>query len=625
VKGAHREPAHAPGLSRRRTRRSQGEALEHGTHSREAAPRAELGEVAEDAGVAGVNITGRRRRPSGERAPLEHELGRSGVFWLACAVAVAVLWAVFVASNVADPLVQRADDALLRLFAAARTPSLTQAARWATALASVWTLLALRWGTILALGAFLRLRHLLTFVGSVLAVRLLVWVMSTALGRPPPTSVSVLGDWRGYADPSAPVAMLAVTVVGMSFALAPDGRARSAALRASAVAIALLGLAQVYLGVSHPSDVLAGVAIGVGFAVVAFRLLCPDAVFPVRYRRRRLAHLELDDARIEGIREAVRDQLGLEVVGVEHVGLEGSGGSTPLLITLTRTHEPRDGDAAEDARVLVDGEDGGGTDRHGGPPTVFGKLYADAHLRADRWYKLAREILYGSLEDETTFNSVRQLVEYEDYMMRVMRAAGLPTPRSHGFVELSPEREYLMLSEYVPRAEEADEATIDEDVIDQGLAVVQRMWEEGLAHRDVKPANILLRDGRLYLIDVAFGQVRPSAWRQAVDLANMMLVLAIGSDAEAVYRRAIEAFDPDDVGEAFAATHGITMPGGLRRALDEDGRDLVAELRRLAPERPPIRVQRWSVRRVALTARTAAVALVIAALTILNLANPSAP
>ena len=56
------------------------------------------------------------------------------------------------------------------------------------------------------------------------------------------------------------------------------------------------------------------------------------------------------------------------------------------------------------------------------------------------------------------------------------------------------------------------------------------------------------------LIDVAFVQVRPSPWRQAVDLANMMLVLAVRTDAERVYERALRFFTPDEIAEAFAAT-----------------------------------------------------------------------
>jgi hypothetical protein len=44
------------------------------------------------------------------------------------------------------------------------------------------------------------------------------------------------------------------------------------------------------------------------------------------------------------------------------------------------------------------------------------------------------------------------------------------------------------------------------------------------------------------LIDVAFVEARPSPWRQAVDLANMMLCLALRSSPERVYQRALRQF-----------------------------------------------------------------------------------
>lgn len=71
----------------------------------------------------------------------------------------------------------------------------------------------------------------------------------------------------------------------------------------------------------------------------------------------------------------------------------------------------------------------------GAPGTdLFGKLYARSHLRSDRWYKLGRELRYGRLEDEKPFHTVRRLVQQEDYALRVLRDAGLPTPAPYGFV-----------------------------------------------------------------------------------------------------------------------------------------------------------------------------------------------
>ena len=86
--------------------------------------------------------------------------------------------------------------------------------------------------------------------------------------------------------------------------------------------------------------------------------------------------------------------------------------------------------------------------------------------------------------------------------------------------------------EFFEDAVEISEAEVDDQIIDEGLQLIRRMWDVGLPHRDIKPANLMVQDGRLRLIDVFFVQVRPSPWRQAVDLGNMMLVLALRSDPE---------------------------------------------------------------------------------------------
>ena len=215
---------------------------------------------------------------------------------------------------------------------------------------------------------------------------------------------------------------------------------------------------------------------------------------------------------------------------------------------------------------------------------MFAKLYAKSHVRADRWYKLGRTILYGALEDEKPFQSVRRFVEYEDYTLRLLGELGVPVPRAYGIVEITPEREYMIVMEFFEGAVEIGEAEIDDGVIDQGLALVRKMWDEGLAHRDVKPANLMVRDGELKVIDVFFVQVRPSPWRQAVDLANMMLVLALRSDAERVYAHALTYFSEDEIAEAFAAARGVASPTQLRNNLKQDGRDLLTEFRRMAPD-----------------------------------------
>jgi tRNA A-37 threonylcarbamoyl transferase component Bud32 len=308
----------------------------------------------------------------------------------------------------------------------------------------------------------------------------------------------------------------------------------------------------------------------VAIPVTMFRLLTPNEVFPVTYRGGNRAHLDVGGRRGEAIRQAVRDSLGLDVLEIKPIGLEGSGGSTPL-------------------RLKVTGE----TDTY-----LFAKLYAKNHVRADRWYKVWRTILYGRLEDEASFQTVRRFVEYEDYTLRLLQDLGIPTPHPHGIVEITPEREYMIAMEFFEGAVEISEAEIDDAIIDDGLRLVRKLWDARIAHRDIKPANLMVRDSRVLLIDVFFVQVCPSPWREAVDLANMMLVLAIQTDAERVYRHAVTYFTGDEIAEAFAATRGVATQ--LRQFMKRDGRDLISEFRALTPPRRPIGIQRWSARRVAL-------------------------
>jgi tRNA A-37 threonylcarbamoyl transferase component Bud32 len=379
--------------------------------------------------------------------------------------------------------------------------------------------------------------------------------------------------------------------------LVVPGRPRYWAKLLTAATIAITGLLRIYLGVDHFTDVAFAAIIGVAVPLAAFRAFAPNDLFPVSYGARgKTAHLDVTGRRGEAIRTALEEQLGLIVHDIAPVGLEGSGGSTPLRLTVT--------------------------DEEGRDRTIFAKLYAKSHVRADRWYKLGRAMLYGGLEDETPFTTVRRFVVYEDYTLRMLGEYGFPTPAPLGVVEITPEREYLIAMDFFDDAVEIGEAEVDAHVIDEGLAMIRRMWDVGLAHRDIKPANLMIQRGELKLIDVFFVQVRPSPWRQAVDLGNMMLVLALRSDARTVYEAALRYFTPDELAEAFAATRGVASPTQLRQQMKLDGRDLLAELRAMAPARRPIAVQRWSIRRVGLIVVSLSVFL-LAALTSVALFFPT--
>jgi tRNA A-37 threonylcarbamoyl transferase component Bud32/membrane-associated phospholipid phosphatase len=549
---------------------------------RETGPEPEVEVPPGIAPVLSSSPLGRRRRPSGEPPPLPRHIERSSkVHIVLMAVAAALVVGVTVTPVLAA--ITAVDLAVIEALAAVRWRPLTSVMQTLQALGSEVTVPVIAWATIAVLVAFRRFQHLAAYLVIELAGSVLTSSLIGRVGRMRPAGVDVIGRWNGYSHPSEPLALLALVLAGVTYTLLPAGAWRRRGRWVAGAALAALAAAQLYLGVDHPSDVFSALVIGWSLPVVAFRLAVPEEVFPVNYRRGRRAHLDVGGRRGEAIKAALDQQLGLDVTSVEPFALEGSAGSTPLRLRAL-------GAGPDDERLL------------------FGKLYARSHLRSDRWYKLGRTIRYGRLEDEKPFSTVRRLVEYEDHMLRLLRDAGLPTPVPYGFVEITPEREYVIVMEFFPRAEDLGVAAVDDGVIDEGLATVRRLWDAGVAHRDIKPSNVLVQDGHVKLIDVAFAAVRPTPWRQAVDLANMMLTLALSSSPERVFERALRHFAPGDIAEAFAASRGITIPTQLRSRIRADGRNLVERFRALAPARPPVPIQLWSVRRLGLTLGVVALA-----------------
>ena len=421
------------------------------------------------AGPAQARHLRRRRRPSGAAPPLPRKIGFTGTSWL-IASAILLVWTVIaINSEWARRVTDQVDSAILRQIVRLRTNWLTDVMDGIDRVGSGWTVTVVAISLLVALMVFRRWRHLFTLLGAILFIQLIGEQLYFGYARARPYDVTIIGRWSGFSFPAAPVAVAAMVLIGITYTLVPAGRARSVAKWIGEAIVLVFAAAELYLGTFHPFDIAVGLSLTVAIMLNGFRFFTPNEVFPVAYRQGKTAHLDVGGQRGAALRQAVQDQLGLKVIEVKPVGLAGSGGSTPL-------------------RLTVEGD----------PNTyLFGKLYAMNHVRADRWYKLGRTLLYGRLEDEAPFQSVQRLVEYEDYGLRLMRDSGILTATPYGIVEMTPAREYLLLTEFFDGAEEIGDAAVDDGIIDEGLLLIRQLWDVGLAHRDIKPANLLVKDGKV--------------------------------------------------------------------------------------------------------------------------------
>jgi hypothetical protein len=280
---------------------------------------------------AGV-VRGRwRRRPTGEPPPLPRRIGTTGWWWLGFGTLAIIGWAIAVANGGGALL--PVDQWVLEGLARLRTPALTRVMLAVARLGDPWMIVLVGWAAILVLLAVRRFRHLFVFLGAFFLVQALATYLANGIldeASPlRPAGIAMLGPADPSAYPLAPVAMRTGRLVSVLYALVPQGRMRQVGKGVVAGIVALFALARMYLAIDTPTGVLVASIIGVTVPLVAFRLLCPDEVFPVAYRRGRTAHLDVGGRRGEAIRRGLQDQLGVIVDDVQPFGLEGSAGSTP--------------------------------------------------------------------------------------------------------------------------------------------------------------------------------------------------------------------------------------------------------------------------------------------------------
>jgi len=229
--------------------------------------------------VAGIRIAGRRRRPSGEKAPLERELRATGRIWLVAGIAMIAVWITLFAFPATTNWWTRHDISVLRRFVDARNDTLTSIADAVALLGSSFLLRVLRIGTLLALVFIRRWRHFFAVILAILIVQWTVDILQEVVGRPRPF-VSLIGTWEGASHPSGPVARFGVTLAAMAYALVPRGKRRRLALVVAGGLVALLVLAQLYLGVDHPSDAIVSAIFSISVVVVLFPGSPPNRRFP---------------------------------------------------------------------------------------------------------------------------------------------------------------------------------------------------------------------------------------------------------------------------------------------------------------------------------------------------------
>ncbi|MFE1317698.1 lysylphosphatidylglycerol synthase domain-containing protein [Kitasatospora phosalacinea] len=118
----------------------------------------------------------------------------------------------------------------------------------------------------------------------------------------------------------------------------------------------------------------------------------------------------------------------------------------------------------------------------------------------------------------------------------------------------------------------------------QQLALLQR---RRIAHRSLSPSTVLLdAEGQVHLVGLARGEIAASDLLLRLDVAGLLVVLALHAGPRRAVRAAIEVLGPGPVGAALPLLQPIALARRTRDALARH-KDLAADLRAEVQRRMP--------------------------------------
>jgi undecaprenyl-diphosphatase len=200
---------------------------------------------------------------------------------------------------------------------------------------------------------------------------------------------------------------------------------------------------------------------------------------------------------------------------------------------------------------------------------LFVKVTGGEQRDADWLYKLYRRIRYRDIGDEPPYVTAKQKNEHEAYVSLVAERAGVRTPRL-ATTASDPSGDVLLVQEFVHGCPvDAPGADLSPATLADICRQVARLHEAGLAHRDLRAANILLEGSVAYLVDMGFATENATREQQARDLVELLVALAGRAGAPAAVGAAAEQIGAASVADSLPYLQRPLLSRSGRAVLDQ--------------------------------------------------------
>jgi uncharacterized membrane protein YbhN (UPF0104 family)/tRNA A-37 threonylcarbamoyl transferase component Bud32 len=201
---------------------------------------------------------------------------------------------------------------------------------------------------------------------------------------------------------------------------------------------------------------------------------------------------------------------------------------------------------------------------------VFVKVLGREERSSDLLFRFYRWLRFRGLGDEAIASSLKQSIEHEALVSALAADGGIRTPRLLAVTEVDADRLALAYARIEGSSLDGVPAERLTDEVLRGIwRLVADLHRAGIAHRDLRLANLLLDDdGQPWLLDFGFGTVAALPGQLAGDVAELLCSMAVAVGPQRTVDAAVAELRPEQLQAALPRLQPDALSTATRKAVN---------------------------------------------------------
>jgi len=207
---------------------------------------------------------------------------------------------------------------------------------------------------------------------------------------------------------------------------------------------------------------------------------------------------------------------------------------------------------------------------------VFVKTHTSEQRSADLLYRVWRALRLRRPGDERPESSLRRAVEHEAFVATRAAAIGVRTPKLVTLGRMNHEGVFAAYQAIDGRTFEEIGSDLTPANLREAWSMMQVMHRSGIAHRDLRAANVLVDDdGDVWFVDFGVAELAASELQLRLDMVELLASTAAVVGVDRAVEAAIDVLGPRVIADAIPLLQPAALCAATRQQIDKD------ELKRL--------------------------------------------